>query len=245
MSSTAIPILLAGVFLFTLYLVVRTLRRQAEIGRQVRQRLGFISVEPVDPALVERIAAILVTSGGKVSVSKVYKRDQGSYWLYDCRVMNGRNAESADQSSVIVGRDWQLPSLRLAPRLGGEGKGWNLLNRLTLMASKQGGFEQVELSDQPEFSKKYVALSRTPQDVPRLIPGEVWRDLAAFPEMLFIQAEGDTVIFSTFQDPKRRAQGDFETIETAGLNWVMETGRRLNNIFESCHSRAEREPSSR
>lgn len=179
MSSTTITILALGVISFVLYQVFRVIRRQLEAAAQVRQRLGFVKVETVEPALIARIAAIMSPQTGKVKVTKVHKRDQGSHVLYDCYVDHEKNSDSVDHCSVLVGRNWRLPSLRLAPRVGGEGKGWSILNKLTLLAVRQGGYEEVKFENQPEFAKKYTALSRTPQEVAGRIPGEVWRDLAA------------------------------------------------------------------
>jgi hypothetical protein len=241
MTQSLIITLFVGAFVFTLGLVIRTARRQAELGRQIRQHLGFLTVEPVDPALVERIRVILQPKDGRIRVSKVHKRDHGSYTLYDCRVEQGRHSDSADQTTVLVGRGWRLPSLRLAPRFGGEGKGWRLLNRLTLMAIKQGGFEQVALDDQPELAQKYVVLSRRPQEVTSQIPRDFWRALAAFPEQLMLQAEGDTIMFSTLDVLNRRASGGFEAVETDRLKRSIDTAARLNGLFDICRQGAVKE----
>jgi hypothetical protein len=242
MTESFMIVLVVSAFVLAITFIFRTARKQAELGHQIRQRLGFLSVEPVDPTLVERIAAILDPKEGKIRVSKVYKRDHGAYTLYDCRVVHGSHSDHADQSSVIVGRGWQLPSLRLAPRLGGEGKGWQLLNRLTLLAIKQGGFDQVVLDHQPELAKKYVVLSRRPQEVSRLIPGDVWRGLAACPEQLMLQTDGDTVMFSTLPAPNSRPSGGFETTETDRLKGAIDTASRLNSILNSCRSQVVEEP---
>jgi hypothetical protein len=236
MTMSIIPFLAIGFFVLVLFLVIRMARRQMERSDQIRQRLGFTKVEPVDPALVERLSALLETKCGRVRVSRIYKRDHGSYALYDCRVRHGHNSDSNDECSVLVGRGWQLPSLKLAPQFGGEGKAWGWLNRLALMAIKEGGFEQVVLSDQPEFAKKYVALSRTPQDVARQVPSEVWRELAALPAQLFLQAQGDTIMFSDIDTLTRRTPKDRETAETEALRQSIDYAARLNSIFERCRT---------
>ena len=242
MNSMAIATVVIGIFLFVLFQIIKVMRRQTEAAREVRQRLGFVGVESVDPTLLSRIAAIKSPKTGKVKLSKVYRRDQGSHVLYDCYVDHETGSHGADQCSVLVGRGWQLPSLRLLPRIGGESKGWGLLNRLTLLAGKHGGFEEVHFDNQPEFSKKYTALSRTPHEVTARIPVEVWRDLAAFPDMLFLEAEGDTIIFSSMEELTARVRGDFATREAESLTKMMETGRRLNSIFESCLAHVAYEP---
>jgi len=231
-----IPFLAIGFFGLVLFLVIRMARRQMELSNQIRQRLGFIKVEPVDPALVERLKALLDTKRGQVRVSQVYRREHGSYTLYDCRVRHGHDSDSNDECSVMVGRGWQLPSLKLAPQFGGEGKAWGWLNRLALMAIKEGGFEQVALSDQPEFAKKYVALSRTPLDVARQVPSEVWRELAALPVQLFLQGQGDTIMFSDLDTLTRRIPKDRETAETEALRQTIDYAARLNSIFERCRT---------
>ena len=242
MPTWFFPTLIIGVAAITLTHIFRLARRQAELSRQIRQRLGFIEIEQSDPALVERLNRILEPDGGGVKVSKVFKRDYGSYALYDCRVLEGRNDKNADLKTVIVGRGWQVPSLRLAPRMGGEGRGWKLLNSLTLLAVKQGGFEPIALETSPEFTKKYTALSRSPQDAACQVPGEVWSDLAALPGLLMIDAEGDTVIFSDCKALTERIKGDFETQETERLKQVIETASRLNGVFEHCMAGVVKEP---
>lgn len=237
MSDPMIGVMIFVAVTCLVLIMVRTVRKQEEQGRQIRQRLGFSPVEPVDPGLVQRVSTIEAANNQKAIVSKVYKRDYGSYVLYDCRIKSSRNSESDNPSSVIVGQGWRLPSIRITPTLGGAGKAWNLLNRFALLAVKHSGFEQVELRDQLEFSKKYHLLTRSSQVILQAVPGEVWRDLASLQEQFFLQAEGDTVIFFTLETLTNRIKGDYETRETGQLKRTIDTAARLADVFNGCRTR--------
>ena len=236
MSESMIAILIFGAVITLIFLIIRTARKQTEQSRQLRQRLGFSPVEPVDPGLVEKITAIVSPKNEKALVSKVYKRDYGSYILYYCHIKSSRNSDSANPSSVIVGQGWQFPSIRISPVLGGAGKAWNLLNRFALLAVKHGGFEEIDLTDQPEFSRKYHVLSRSSRAGLQAVPGDVWRDLAALPKQVFLQAEGDTVIFFTMETLTKRRKGDYETRESEHLKRSIDTAARLASVFNGCRT---------
>lgn len=212
--------------------IVRAVKRQNEVYRQARQRLGLTFVEHLDPQLLQAIQDLVRAGKSKVSLQKVCKREESQFTFYDCVVRNGSGSNDVSQTHLIVGRGWNLPDFRIAPVYDSGGLVSGLLRKATQMVIRHGGFKQVEMGSFGDFTKKYVVVAREPEDVRRRIPSSFWHGLASLFRKVMLRASGDVVAFSVMREHGERLTGKYEERETAALRHSMEMAERLGRLIE-------------
>lgn len=231
-----IPLLIVGGFILIVASVIRLARRNREIYRQIRMRLGFTRIENPDPTLLDRIRSVAQYHKERIHVSNLHKRDQGSCILYTCRIWANKSSNSGSESQVMVVPGLNLPAFKLCPTVGGSGLFGSAIKRLTEMTLKQGGFTPVDLSHINQFSdKKYVLVTKDPGRLAAETPESVWRDLTALPEKLFLRGEGDMLIFAEYNMTMRRQTGSLEERETNRLSRAIEIASKLADLFRDLH----------
>jgi hypothetical protein len=218
--------------------IIRMVKKRKEVFEQVLTRLGFTAVINPDEALLDRIIPMVQQHNEKVSVRKVYKRNEGCGVLYDCHIYRSRERNSESRSSVFVMPGLDLPAFRLAPCMVRSGMFSGLMRKATQMALNQGGFAQVDTSYMPDFSAGYMLAAKDPDKVRVEMPSHLWREIMALSDHLFMKGQGDTVIFSVIDIAAIRKKGSFEGQEEERLAQAVAVASGLGCVFKS----ALREP---
>ncbi len=227
-----IPTAIIIAFVSLVFWVIRSTKKQREAIRQIHFKLGFTEVLTPDQALLDRITAVARHRNERISVSKVYKRDEGSCVLYDCQIYSSREKNSGHRSSVLVVPEAHLPAFRLAPCMAETGLFSGLVRKATQLAMTQGDFSVVDTASMPDFSARYLLVAKDPGRIQAELPSQLWREIMALSDRFFLQARDDTIIFSVF-DMAARRKGSSAGQEEERLSEVIKVASALGRIFKS------------
>ena len=230
----AVAWIVAALVITLIFWIVRTVKRQNEIYRSVRQRLGFSEVTPIDRDFVERIARVKEHQKSKLIIKRLYKREESGYTLCDFQYDYKGSDSSATPMHVMIGRHWDFPAFKMIPKIEGGGMLKGLLGQALNMIMKRGGFRPVEIPGAHRFNEQYTVLARDDDELKRKVPQAVWDALAAVPEKLMLFADGDLVDVGRFDITRKRPKGSFEELHAKGLRDAIDLSAKVAAALSSC-----------
>jgi hypothetical protein len=234
------PILVVAVIAaLAVFIVKRIKKHQAERAR-VLQEFGFIECKPVDPAVVEKLASLTSVGKSKAIVKHLYRRQQGAFDFYLADFDSAGDSDSAELDTIVmISPDAALPRFSVMPHIPGHGRISSLANSLLSHVARRHGFKDVAVSPGSEFDRKYGLFAPQSEPVLSAVSTDAWESLAAIPQLLSIEAGGDTISFSILlqnaKTPARHGHEDYRDY----VRTHIEVGERIQEILACSHARSK------
>jgi hypothetical protein len=187
------------IFAAVIYAMFTSAKRERERKLLAAQALGFSPLE-VDPALVEKIAAVyrgLHDTAGRYELRNVSRKpfNDGECYLFDLvHVGKHDNSYPETQAVAIFSPALRLPRFALLPKLDMEGAAARLANQaIEWLVSKLG--PRVSFPGCPDFERRYLVGAPNPQAVSDFFTPAMLNYLAHTSQFT-IRADQDGFIFS-------------------------------------------------
>jgi hypothetical protein len=236
--ATFIPFIALAVIAGLATFAIKRVKKQLAERVRTLQEFGFFACKPVDATVVGKVAAVASLGKSKASISQLYQRHQGSFDLYLADINRTGDSDSSNPTSIVmIIPHASIPQFTVTPRIPGQGRLSALANSLLAQIARRPGFKDVTIGAGSEFDRRYGLSAPEGDAILAGIPADVWNRLAALPQLLSIDAGGDTIVFSVVVTSVKSARYNFENFRDF-IRTHIELAERINELF--AHIRAGR-----
>jgi hypothetical protein len=222
MESFAIFVSGIAIFVLIVTAIRRTQTMKAEQNRLLRE-FGFVSLKRVEPTLEERVRSLVPQHQKSIRLVNIHQLDRNDGKVYIFDLYTGGKNSSTYKSIAIISQYLNLSRFSLYPKINLGGIIGKALNKMIKYIVSRN-LREIILDNNPEFMNKYQLFGNDRDSVKEIYSGDLPRRLLEKADLFYIQAEGDTVLFSRFNPETRQY---YHYLNRKSLQSIIDDARML------------------